>query len=78
MIRRLIAVYRSRRAERAENARIDKYLREMFATPTEPIDIVDGPFDRADREVHGMTASELTELNRKFKEITGPEWPNQT
>lgn len=68
-----------RDAREAEHDRIERKLRELFAAPaTQPIDIVDGPADCSGREIHGMTASELTELNAAFDDITGREWPNQT
>jgi hypothetical protein len=68
-----------RAARKAEHERIERRLRELFAAPaTQPLDIVDGPGDRSDREIHGMTAPELAETNAKFEDLIGREWPNQT
>lgn len=68
-----------RKAEERENDRINEHLREMFAAPaTPPSDVVDGPQDRSNFEVHGMTVPELIETRAEFDEITGPEWPKQT
>jgi hypothetical protein len=68
-----------RNMREAARERTEQLLRDAFATAdTQPIDVVDGPWDRSDREIHGMTASDLIDLNAKFDDLIGREWPNQT
>lgn len=72
---------RDRRELAAERDETEQLVRDTFAAllnDTPPVDVVDGPWDRSDREVHGMTAPELAETRAKFYELIGREWPNQT
>lgn len=44
---------------------------------TQPIDVVDGPWSRSDREVHGMTAPDVAETRAQFSELIVREWTDQ-
>ena len=74
--------WRGRRSRiAAERDEMEQLLRDTFAArldDTQPIDVVDGPFSRSDREIHGMTAFEVAQTRARFNELIGHEWPNQT
>lgn len=65
----------------AEQDEMEQLLRDTFAArldDTQPIDVVDGPWDRSDREIHGMTAFDVAQTRARFNDLIGREWPNQT
>lgn len=56
-------------------------VRESFAArldDTQPIDVVDGPWNRTEREIHHMSVPEFTDVNARFVELIAANWPNQT
>lgn len=71
---------RDRRELAAERDEMEQLLRDTFQAlleDTPPVDVVDGPWDRSDREVHGMTAPDLVKTRAQFSELIVREWPNQ-
>jgi len=63
----------------AERDETEQLLRDTFAASGADLaDLIDGRWDRSDREIHGMTAPELSETREHFDDLIGREWPDQT